>query len=149
MLIFSVLGAIDRILGNRFGMGKEFEKAFMLLGAFPLMFILSKVLAKPLKVIGERIGVNENSIVGLVSNLASSTTVFGMMEKMDKKGVLLNSAFSVSGAFVLGGHLAFTMAFDKAYVVPVIAGKLVAGVLAILLANIIFNKTQSESPEGN
>ncbi len=123
--------------------------AVVLSGAFPLMFILSKVLAKPLKVIGERIGVNENSIVGLVSNLASSTTVFGMMEKMDKKGVLLNSAFSVSGAFVLGGHLAFTMAFDKAYVVPVIAGKLVAGVLAILLANIIFNKTQSESPEEN
>ena len=29
-LIFSMLGAADRIIGNRFGLGKEFERAFML-----------------------------------------------------------------------------------------------------------------------
>ena len=27
ILIFSILGALDRVLGNRFGLGKEYEKA--------------------------------------------------------------------------------------------------------------------------
>ena len=30
MVFFSILGAIDRILGNHFGLGKQFEKGFML-----------------------------------------------------------------------------------------------------------------------
>lgn len=114
--------------------------AIVLSGSFPLMYALSKLLAKPLNAIGRLIGVNENSIVGLVSTLASSATSFGMMDKMDKKGVVLNSALSVSGAFILGSHLAFTMAFDSTYVLPVIFGKVISGVFAILLANVIFNK---------
>ena len=117
--------------------------AIVLSGSFPLMYILSKILAKPLKAVGRKIGVNEISIVGLVSNLASSATAFGMMDKMDKKGVVMNSAFAVSGAFVLGSHLAFTMAFDSSYVFPVIIGKLVSAILAILLSNIIFNKSNN------
>ena len=64
------------------------------------------------------------------------------MDKMDKKGVVLNSAFAVSGAFILGSHLAFTMAFDTSYVLPVIAGKLVAGGLAVILSGVIYNKLQ-------
>ena len=104
------------------------------------MYILSKVLAKPLKAVGGKIGVNEISIVGLVSNLASSATAFGMMDKMDKKGVVMNSAFAVSGAFVFAGHLAFTLAFAQQYVVSVITGKLVAAVFAVVLANALYKK---------
>lgn len=116
--------------------------AIVLSGSFPFMYMLSKVLAKPLKVISRKIGVNENSIVGIVSSLATSATAFGLMDKMDKKGVVINSAFAVSGAFVLGSHLAFTMAFDNTYVFPVIIGKLISGALAILLSNIIYCKDQ-------
>ena len=107
------------------------------------MYILSKGMAKPLKVIAEKIGVNEQSVIGIISCIATSATTFGMMEKMDRKGIVLNSAFAVSGAFVLGGHLAFTMAFNSEYVLPVIVGKLTSGILALFLANIIFKKTQN------
>ena len=115
--------------------------AIVLSGSFPLMHFVSKVLKKPLKAIGKRVGINETSVVGIVSSLASSATAFGMMDKMDKKGVVINSAFSVSGAFVLGSHLAFTMAFNSEFVPAVIIGKLVSGVLAVLLSNIVFNKS--------
>jgi ethanolamine transporter len=64
---------------------------------------------------------------------------------MDKKGVVLNSAFAVSAAFALGGHLAFTMAFDRSYLVPVIVGKLVAGVLAVIIAAVIYNIKYTEN----
>ena len=118
--------------------------AVVLSGSFPFMYVLSKVLSKPLKAVGTKAGVNEHSVIGIISGLASSATTFGMMDKMDKKGVVLNSAFSVSGAFILGSHLAFTMAFDSSYVFSVIAGKLTSGVLALILANIISKKTSNQ-----
>ena len=49
MLIFCILGAIDRILGNKFGLGREFERGFMLLGNMALamigMIVLSPLIA--------------------------------------------------------------------------------------------------------
>ncbi len=114
--------------------------AIVLSGSFPFMYVLSKLLGKPLRIIGKKIGVNETSVVGFLSCLASSATTFGMMDQMDKKGVVLNSAFAVSAAFSVGSHLAFTMAFNGAYVIPVVAGKLISGVFALLLANVIFQK---------
>lgn len=116
--------------------------AVVLSGAFPLMHILSKVLEKPLTKVGDKIGVSAVSLIGIVSSIASSATAFGMMDKMDRKGVVMNAAFSVSGAFILGSHLAFTMAFDSAYCFPVILGKLVAGISAIVVADIVFNRLE-------
>lgn len=109
-------------------------------GAFPLMYVLGKALKKPMRKLGAGMNVNETSVMGLLSSLATSMTTFGMMKEMDKKGVLLNSAFAVSGAFTFAGHLAFTMAFDANYIFPVIIGKLVAGVLAVLAAMLLFGR---------
>ena len=39
MAVFSLLGGIDRIIGNRFGLGKEFERAFNLLGSMALSMV--------------------------------------------------------------------------------------------------------------
>ena len=53
MLFFSILGGIDRICGNRFGLGKEFEKGFMLFGPLALsmigMIVLAPLLAQLLQ----------------------------------------------------------------------------------------------------
>ena len=122
--------------------------AVVLSGSFPLVFVLAKVLSNPLKFVGKKIGVNEFSVVGVVSSVASSATAFGMMDKMDKKGVMLNSAFAVSGAFSLGSHLAFTMAFDGKYIVPVIVGKLISGICAAVLAGVLFKKLNKKRVKG-
>ena len=57
ILVFSVLGALDRIVGNRFGLGKEFEKAFMLLGTMALsmigMIVISPFIAGLMKPLSE------------------------------------------------------------------------------------------------
>ena len=45
LLVFSVLGALDRILGNRFGLGKEFERGFELFGSMSLSMIGMLVMA--------------------------------------------------------------------------------------------------------
>lgn len=39
MVLFMVLGAVDRILGNRFGLGEKFEEGIMNMGALALSMI--------------------------------------------------------------------------------------------------------------
>ena len=57
ILIFSVLGALDRIFGCRFGIGKEFEKAFLLLGTMSVsmigMIVISPLIADLMKPVSE------------------------------------------------------------------------------------------------
>lgn len=109
-------------------------------GAFPLVYVLSKILAKPLRTLGKKMGINQMSAVGFLSTLATSITTFGVINKMDEKGAMLNSAFAVSAAFVFAGHLAFTMALDVTYLPAMIVGKLIAGFLALILASFIYKR---------
>lgn len=110
-------------------------------GALPFMFIVSKLLDKPLNSLGKRIGINSTSALALLGTIVTNASTFGVMEKMDKKGVVLNSAFAVSAAFTIGGHLAFTMAYDSSYVPSMIVGKLVSGIFALGLAFIIYKRS--------
>ena len=112
--------------------------AIVLSGAFPLMFVVSKILKKPMSFIGSKIGINATSAICLLPNLVTNATTFGMMEEMDKKGVVLNSALTVTVAFVFGSHLGFTMAYDEAYVFPMIISKLISGVVSVALVLLIY-----------
>ena len=109
-------------------------------GALPFMFLVSKLLNKPLNQLGRRLGINGIATLGLLGCLITNATTFGVMDKMDKKGTVLNSAFAVSAAFTFGGHLAFTMAFDNSFVIPMIVGKVISGICAVILALLIYKE---------
>ena len=111
-------------------------------GALPLMLVISKLLNKPLEKFGTKIGVDSFSAFSLLSTLVTNATTLSSMEKMNKKGVVLNSAFAVSAAFTFGGHLALTMAFNPNYVLPMIIGKVVAGIASVLLATLLYKEKQ-------
>lgn len=111
-------------------------------GALPLMLVISKLLNKPLEKFGTKIGVDSFSAFSLLSTLVTNATTLSSMEKMNKKGVVLNSAFAVSAAFTFGGHLALTMAFNPNYVLPMIIGKVVAGIASVLLAILLYKEKQ-------
>jgi len=114
--------------------------AVVMSGAFPLMHLVSRALAKPLKALGRKISVNETSAMGFVSTLATSMTTYEMMGEMDDKGITLNAAFAISAAFTFAGHLAFTLAFDAGYIFPVIAGKLIAGLTSLFAAAFVYRR---------
>ncbi|MBQ8432963.1 MAG: ethanolamine utilization protein EutH [Clostridia bacterium] len=120
--------------------GVVLNAAAVMTGAFPLLFVLSKLLTKPLQWLGQRIGINSTAATGLFSTLASSMITFPMLKDMDQKGVVLNSAFAVSAAFTFAGHLAYTLAVDASYLFCMIVGKLVAGVLAVCMALLIYRR---------
>ena len=113
--------------------------AMVLSGAFPLIYVLSKLLDKPMKTIGQKMGINSTAALGLLATLASCTPTIGTMKDMDDKGLVLNAAFSVSAAFVFGEHLAFTMSFNSDFVAGMIVCKLVSGIAALVVATLLYN----------
>ena len=141
--IFQFLTGIELIKGLgdiREGADICFNAAVTLSGAFPLMHLVSKILAKPLRWLGKVLKINGESAMGFISSLVTNATTFEMMNTMDPKGVVLNSAFLVSAAFVFGGALAFTMAFDESWIFGMILGKLISGVTAVILAVLLYKR---------
>lgn len=114
-------------------------------GALPVMFLVAKPLDKPLNKFGSKIGINGVAALAFLGSLITNTTCFGTMDKMDRKGAVLNSAFAVSASFALGSHLAFTMVFDGRYVIPMIIGKLTSGVCAVILALLIYKDNTADA----
>ncbi|MBP3673263.1 MAG: ethanolamine utilization protein EutH [Oscillospiraceae bacterium] len=108
--------------------------AIVLAGAFPLVFVLTKLLRKPLMRLGKLIGINETAAAGLVASLANSIATFGMVKDMDNRGKVVNIAFAVSAAFVFGDHLGFTAGFAPQMLPAMIVGKLVGGISAVVVA---------------
>ena len=108
--------------------------AIVLAGAFPLVFVITKLLRKPLMLLGKRLGVNDVAAAGLIASLANVIPTFEMVKDMDQRGKVVNIAFAVSAAFVFGDHLGFTAGFAPEMLPAVIVGKLVGGVSAVAVA---------------
>lgn len=114
--------------------------AIVLTGILPMLSLLSRLLAKPMRALGRMLRVNESSVMGFVATLASSVTTFATMDRMDPKGAILNAAFSISAAFAFSDHLAFTMSFQPDHVPAVVLGKLVGGITAVVLGCAVHRK---------
>lgn len=121
--------------------------AIVLAGAFPLVYVITKVFKKPLMSLGKVLGMNEVAAAGLVASLANSIPMFGMMKDMDDRGKVLNVAFAVSAAFVFGDHLGFTAGFNQDMIFPMIVGKLVGGITAVLAALILVRSRRAGKEE--
>lgn len=108
--------------------------AIVLAGAFPLVYVITRLLKKPLLKLGRLLGINDTAAAGLIASLANSIATFGMVKDMDRRGKVVNIAFAVSAAFVFGDHLGFTAGFAPEMLPAVIAGKLAGGVSAVAVA---------------
>ncbi len=108
--------------------------AILLAGAFPLVFVLTKLLRSPLMAVGRLLGINDAAAAGLIASLANSIATFGLVKDMNRRGKVVNIAFSVSAAFVFGDHLGFTAGFAPEMIGPMILGKLSGGISAVAVA---------------
>ena len=110
------------------------EIAIVLAGAFPLVWVVTRLLKKPLLRVGKWLGINDTAAGGLVATLANSIATFNMVGGMDERGKVVNIAFAVSAAFVFGDHLGFTAGFAPEMLPAMIAGKLAGGICSIFVA---------------
>ena len=108
--------------------------AIVLAGAFPLVYLLTKLLQKPLLKLGKLLGIGDTAAGGLLATLANSIATFGMLDDMDDRGKVVNIAFAVSAAFVFGDHMGFTAGFAPELLPAMITGKLAGGITAVGVA---------------
>jgi ethanolamine transporter len=94
--------------------------------------------ADALKRAGQLLRINEYAVIGLFISLATSISMLPMFSKMDRRGKVMNAAFTVSGAFVLGGQLAFVSSVQSSSAIIAIymITKIVSGISALALAAI-------------
>lgn len=121
--------------------------ALMLAGAFPMVHFITKVFRKPLLKLGKVLGMGDVAAAGMVASLANNIPMFGLMKDMDDRGKIINVAFAVSASFVFGDHLGFTAGVARDMIFPMVAGKLAAGVTAVILATFIASRSLSEPQE--
>ena len=120
------------------------EIAIVLAGAFPLVYVVTMLLKKPLLKLGGLLGINDTAAAGLVASLANSIATFNLVKDMDRRGKVVNIAFAVSAAFVFGDHLGFTAGFAPEMLPAMILGKLAGGISAVAVALWITRKEGKE-----
>lgn len=138
---------LDPIIADSLDQERALEVAgyigLMLSGALPLVYIIEKKLRKPMNKISEKIGISNRITTGLLASSANVIAAFSMIdESMEDHEIISIVAFSVCGAFVIGDHLAFTANFQPQLIVPLIVGKLSAGIIAVIISQKIYkNRT--------
>lgn len=106
----------------------------MLAGAFPMVWAINRYLARPLSVVGDRVGMSPQGSAGILAAAANILALFHLIKAMPAKDKVLCIAFAVCSAFLLGDHLAFTANFQPNMIGPLLIGKLAGGLLGVLLA---------------
>lgn len=139
-----------RVLDNLAPLSEGFQTvgsiAIVLAGAFPLVYLLTKLLRKPLMGLGKLLGIGDTAAAGLVATLANSIATFGLVKDMDDRGKVVNIAFAVSAAFVFGDHMGFTAGYAPEMLPAVILGKLSGGITAVAVALLLTRKKGIYTP---
>ena len=108
--------------------------AIFLAGAFPFMHVLTKLLQKPLRAAGKRIGINEVSAIGPLLTLVNSIPMLETMKDMDERGKVLNAAFCVTGAFMFRDFFGYVGAVNPSMLLPMTIAKLSSGIVAMVVS---------------
>ncbi|MFC4355511.1 ethanolamine utilization protein EutH [Chryseomicrobium palamuruense] len=136
-LFTNVFGAwgFDPIMADEEDQFRALETAgyigIMLAGAFPMVYLIRKFFSSPLEAGGRKIGLTSVGSAGLLATIANILAMFTLVRYMRPKDKVINIAFAVCAAFLLGDHLSFTANFQPNIILPVILGKLIAGIIAI------------------
>ena len=109
----------------------------MLCGAFPMVYLIRRYLAKPLAKIGGAVGLSSDATAGLLAGSANVLALFSMVKDLRAKDKVICMAFAVCCAFLFGDHLSFTANFQPNLIVVVLACKLAAGICAIVFAKLL------------
>lgn len=138
--VFGVWG-FDPIMADKEDNFRALENAgniaIMLSGAFPMVYLIRKYFSGILTKAGKKVGLSEVGSAGIIATIANILAMFKLVKDMPPKDKVINIAFGVCAAFLLGDHLSYTANFQPTLIPAVLVGKLSAGVLAIIFAYLL------------
>ena len=142
MAVFAVLGALDRIIGNKFGLGKEFENGILAMGALALAMVgiitLAPVLANLLRPVVvpvyEFLGADPAMFAGTIlacdmGGGALAMELAGSEEAALLGGVLAGSTLGATIVFTIPVAMGIVADRDK----PAVAKGILCGIVTIPL----------------
>ena len=133
-----------RILGSTGeGIAVAGAVGLVLSGALPFVACLNKVLKKPLQNFSAKTGMTEAGVTGFLLSCANNMAMFAILPNMKEREKVMNVAFAVCAAFVIGDHLAFAAANAPDCIAPMMAAKLISGIVAVIIAA-VFTKNMKE-----
>ena len=142
MAAFAVLGALDRIFGNRFGLGKEFEEGILAMGSLALAMVgivcLAPVLASVLKPVVvpvfSLLGADPAMFAGtiLACDMGGGALALELTDNMDAAmlgGVLTGSMLGATIVFTIPVAMGILREEDR----PAMAKGILCGIVTIPL----------------
>ena len=118
-----------------------FRSCIIVSGSLVLSEIILKYFRPMILKMAKYLDINEVSMMGLILSCATSLAIFPLFSRMDRKGKMLNAAFSVSGAYFLGGQLGYISGITSSYAVTIyVICKLICGLLSLFVMSKIYRK---------
>ena len=155
MGLFAALGALDRILGNRFGLGKEFEEGILAMGSLGIAMLgiisLAPVLAgflKPLIVpLFSLLGADPAMFAGalLASDMGAGPLAMELTENREAAllgGVITGSMLGATLVFTLPVAMGILREEDR----PAMAKGILCGIVTIPLGILVGGLTAGFAP---
>ena len=138
MLGFSLLGALDRIAGDRFGLGKEFERGLNMFGNLALSMIGMILLAPALGVwLAPAFSAMYNTVGLDPSVLPAALFANDMGGASLALGVAQNESVGAWNAFVVSSMMGCTVSFTVPYAIGAVKKEKQAPMLTGFLAGIV------------
>ena len=106
----------------------------VMLGSLPLAELLRRAMDRPFRWLGGSLGLNPQSITGMLVSLVSALPALSMFDQMDRKGKVAVGAFLVSGTSLLAAHLGFVVSTEPEMLSALMAAKLSGALVAAALA---------------
>ena len=114
-----------------------FQMSIIVCGSLVFCEIILRKFSNQIERVGQILNIDKYSVMGMILSFGTSIAMLPLFSKMNRKGKILNAAFSLSGAFVFGGQLGFIASVNPASVTWFVVVNLVAGVLGLLIANLM------------
>ena len=154
----ALLGGVDKILGNRFGLVLSAVQyivgitilpnlgslddaleivgsiAIVMLGSLPLAELLRRCLARPFCWIGSKTGLNDASTTGIIVGTITVMPALAMVRYMDQRGKVLCGSFLVCGASAFAAHMGFAASTQPDLILPLLGGKFAGALLGLVIA---------------
>ena len=87
-------------------------------------------------------------ISGLLISGVNPMPIFDMMNSMTPKGSLINAAFMIGTNCAIGDFFAFTCQTKPKLVLPLIIGKMLSAILALIVAVLLADKLLKTKNDG-
>jgi len=106
----------------------------MLAGAFPMVWLITRHLSRPMQAFGGAVGLSPVGAAGVLATVANVLAMYRLVRDMRARDKVLVIAFAVCAAFAFGDHLAFTANFQPSLILPLLIGKIGGGAVGLAIA---------------